>query len=607
VGLGGMGLPPIMLDDSTRSLTLQRRERAHILVVQGGSSSLFHLPWAGAVVIGRAPGVDVRLASSASSRQHARITVSDGDIEIVDLESHNGTRVNGERITGPRVLTSGDVIAIGDTVLVLHSTRAVGPSAGRALVPFAALRQRLDEEVERAVGYERPLGVATLSFGVGGWDAARVRAALERQLRLIDVIGQVSDTQVVVLLPELQKEAVVASTERMVLALRAVVPSVKGGVASLPGDGCRGDALLGASRTAAVLAEPGAVKDAADCSRHFTFGDRAVWVADPAMLQVYELIARLAKSDLSVLVGGETGVGKENAAYAIHHWSARAERPIVTLNCAALPDTLVESELFGYEKGAFSGAAATKPGLLEQADGGTVFLDEVGELTLVAQAKLLRALESKRVTRLGSVKERAVDLRVVTATNRKLEEEVKAGRFRQDLLFRLNAATVLLPPLRERPREVALLSRTFLDAARERAGQAPLSISAAAMDLLTRYEWPGNVRELKNAMEFAAATVSDEVLEPGHLPSTLLGAADEALAGDDGQAPAPSGKTAERRFRPIADELRDLERRRMEEALEAAGGVQKRAAELIAMPLRTFAMKAKQHGLTGKRRGGDGA
>src|SRR5262249_15354084 len=176
-----------------------------------------------------------------------------------------------------------------------------------------------------------------------------------------------------------------------------------------------------------------------------------------------ELIRRLAGSTMPVLVTGETGAGKELAASAIHHLSPRNKQRFVPLNCAAMQDTLVESELFGYERGAFSGAAGQKPGLLEVADGGTVFLDEVGELSPATPAKLLRALEEKRIMRLGGTRSIDVDVRIVAATHRNLEEEVKAGRFRQDLFFRLSAATVVLPPLRDRPRELGILARAFLD------------------------------------------------------------------------------------------------------------------------------------------------
>jgi DNA-binding NtrC family response regulator len=340
-------------------------------------------------------------------------------------------------------------------------------------------------------------------------------------------------------------------------------------------------------------------------------GERTVVVADPAMKRLYDLIRRLAASELPVLILGETGAGKENAAFAVHHWSRRSGQPFVAINCATIGETLAESELFGYEKGAFTGATAPKTGLLETAAGGTVFLDEVGELPLGAQAKLLRALETRRILRVGGTKERDIDIRIVAATHRLLEKEVEAGRFRKDLFFRLGAATVVLPPLRDRPSEVGVLAERFLSAACTANGREPLTLSPATLLALGRYGWPGNVRELKNTLDYVAATAVEPVVEPNHLPERILAAlqpprapvapvAPAAVAPAQPVAPAlessPEAAPAARRA-PLAEELKALERERMVEALRATGGVKVRAAELIGMPLRTFALKCKQYGL----------
>jgi DNA-binding NtrC family response regulator len=276
-----------------------------------------------------------------------------------------------------------------------------------------------------------------------------------------------------------------------------------------------------------------------------------------------------------------------------------------------MQESLVESELFGHERGAFSGAIAAKPGLLEIAHGGTIFLDEVGELALGIQAKLLRAVESRRVMRVGGVREHEIDFRLVTATNRDLEAEVRAGRFRRDLLYRLAVATVEIPPLRERPREIEILARAFLADACRRAGRSPLSLSEAAMQRLEAHAWPGNVRELRNAMLLVAATVIGERIEPGDL--RLAGAAREpgGSATDSARERSDAPRASDARLdaaaaaagapaRPIAEEIEQLEARRMAEALAACGGVQIRAAALIGMPLRTFSTKAKQYGLSSR-------
>ena len=333
---------------------------------------------------------------------------------------------------------------------------------------------------------------------------------------------------------------------------------------------------------------------------HFRFelGGRSILLAEPAMLAIYELLRRLAASRLPVLITGETGVGKENAAYAVHHWSPRALGPFVTVNCAALPDSLLESELFGHERGAFTGATHTRIGLFEASDGGTVFLDEVGELSVAAQARLLRVLEAKRLSRVGSTAERDVDLRVVCATHRSIEEDVKTGRFREDLFYRLGGATVALLPLRERRRELPFLARDFLDDARRRAELPPLKISAEAMQCLHAHDWPGNIRELRNAMEFAAAVVGPHgTVERSHLPQCLQPHCPKAPSQGSAFQMAPQTDQKQQTFRVLSEELQELERRRMTEALDATGGVQTRAAALIGMPLRTFVVKLKQHGL----------
>jgi two-component system, NtrC family, response regulator AtoC len=333
-------------------------------------------------------------------------------------------------------------------------------------------------------------------------------------------------------------------------------------------------------------------------------GEREVIVADSAMIRIYELIERLARSDLTVLVCGETGSGKENAAYAVHHGSPRASRTFLTLNCAALQDTLLESELFGHKKGAFSGAVSDKIGLLEQAEGGTVFLDEVGELSLAAQAKLLRSIENRRIIRLGDTHEREIDIRIVAATNRDLEQEVAAKRFRDDLYFRLSTAQVHLPPLRERPGEIPILARAFLQKACAAARREIPELSGPVMARLTAYHWPGNVRELSNVIRYVAATATAPVVEIAHLPASVFAtgqpkrdadAASTATATTTATGPHGADAASGPRFRPLADELRELEMLRMTQALEASDGVQTQAARLLGMPIRTFVHKLKRY------------
>ena len=283
----------------------------------------------------------------------------------------------------------------------------------------------------------------------------------------------------------------------------------------------------------------------------------------------------------------------EPPALAIHYFSpTRRGRRLVSLNCAAFTETLVESELFGHERGAFTGAVTTKVGLLEAASGGTVFLDEVAELSPATQAKLLRALDAKRIMRLGDTVERPIDVRLVAATHRDLSVEVGAGRFRSDLYYRLSGATLWVPPLRDRPRELSLLTRHFLDEACRRVGRDPMRITDDAIRALAAHRFAGNVRELRHVIEYVVAAYDDPVLEAWHLEERLASSPGAPLE----VTPAKRAATSPR-FRPIEDEVRELETERMRAALAECGGNQRRAAQRIAMPLRTFVTKLARYGI----------
>ena len=555
---------------------------AYLLVVENDSSRIFHLPRSGVVVIGRGHEVELRLDHASVSRRHATIRVDDGVVRIADLGSHNGTRVNGEAVSEARVLASGDVATVGDVVCVVHFSEPALPA--RASYAETAWRRRLAEELERAMTYRRELAVIAVLA------PQLVASSLAPALRMIDVIGDFDGGQLLLLLPEADRELARSTAARVLES----VPAARLGVAVCPADACDADTILLAARAAARRTAPGTIGEHAESATRIELGARHVWIADPAMTRMFAHLERLASSELNVLITGETGVGKENAAYAVHHWSRRSG-PFIAVNCAALgPESLVDSELFGHDKGAFTGATSAKAGLFESAAGGTVFLDEVGELPLSIQAKLLRALEVRTITRLGESRERPIDVRLVAATNRSLEVEAAEGRFRQDLYFRLGGATVILPPLRDRRCEIPLLARRFLDEACARAGREAMTITPAAMQVLLTHAWPGNVRELKNTIEYVVAAAPDELVEPADLPERLggsgAGLAVPVVATDPpSEPPTP--------FRPISEELRDLERRRMAEALAAAGGVKTRAASLIEMPIRTFTLKLKQYRL----------
>jgi two-component system, NtrC family, response regulator AtoC len=295
------------------------------------------------------------------------------------------------------------------------------------------------------------------------------------------------------------------------------------------------------------------------------YGFDAIIGNSPAMQQIKVLLARVAASPAStVLLNGETGTGKDLAAKAIHYNSDRASRSFVNITCSALPEQLLESELFGHERGAFTDARQQKRGLFETADGGTVFLDEIGEMTATLQAKLLRFLEEKAFKRVGGLADVRVDVRVVAATNRDLEDEVKAGKFREDLFYRLQVMPILLPPLRERKGDVPLLASYYIERFNREFKKRVRGLSPAATKLLEQYQWPGNVRELRNAIERAMLLIDRDRLEPDDF--TTLTRSVEATAF---------------KLPPGGVNLDEVERQLLTQALERAGGNQSQAAQLL--------------------------
>jgi two-component system response regulator AtoC len=578
----------------------------YLMCIEGDRSWTLRIPASGELTIGRDPQGGLVLEDALVSRTHAQLLIVPDGMRLTDLGSRHGTLVNGERITAPRIVASGDVIAIGGTMLIVRS-RVV--AAGRHVVDRQALARRLAEELARAQQYQRELAVIVVR--TADRDPARMIAAIADAVRVIDTVAPIDDGMIAVVLPELGVDEAITVASELRRRLVEITADVVMGVAAAPIDGIDADTLLAAARGATAGATPGSVVVAGGAVQTVVVGGRRFVIGDPAMVRLYELATRLARSDLPILIEGETGVGKEMAAAAIHQASPRNAAPFVSVNCAAIPETLAESELFGHARGAFSGALAAKVGQIEAASGGTLFLDEIGELSLAVQAKLLRVVENGELTRVGEVAPRAINLRIVAATNRDLDAEVEAGRFRRDLYFRLGAARLTLPPLRDRPRDLGLLIRDLLEQACDRVGRRRLGLSVAATYALFLHDWPGNVRELRNTLDYAATAAPDDAteVEIWHLPVTMaaLARAQDAdrldqdisavgmVVPPDPDAPAVAPSTGT--FRPIADEVRELERARMVEALRATDGVQNRAAELIEMPLRTFATKLKRYAI----------
>jgi Nif-specific regulatory protein len=303
------------------------------------------------------------------------------------------------------------------------------------------------------------------------------------------------------------------------------------------------------------------------------------------MQEVYRQISQVARTNTTVLLRGESGTGKELIAHAIHYNSTRARKPFIKVSCAALPQDLIESELFGYEKGAFTGAQTMKKGRFELADGGTLFLDEVGELNLTTQIKLLRALQEREFERLGGTETIKSNIRLIAATNKDLEKAIADGEVREDLYYRLNVFSIFVPPLRERKADVLLLADHFLEKFSREHGKKIKRISTPAIDMLASYHWPGNVREVANAIERAVVVCDAQVVHAYHLPPTL-------------QTAEASGTT---QTASLKDALEAVEKDVLQDALKSARGNRAKAARLLATTERIFNYRVKKFGIDWRR------
>jgi DNA-binding NtrC family response regulator len=433
--------------------------QAYLVVEHEGRFTVERLLEGRPVAIGRAADAHFVIDNPRVSLRHARITLTDGRIEVADLGSRNGTKLDAAVLRNEaRYATSGSVVQIGPTRIVIART-------------------------------DRPLSYAS--------EAARRRPEPEAR-----------------------------------------------------DDGARRDSVPPS--------------------------DEAVVVADPAMRALDQVISRISSTSATVLIIGETGVGKEVVAEKIHRASSRARRPFVRLNCASLPEGLLESELFGHEKGAFTGADRRRLGYFQAANQGTLLLDEIGEMPLPLQAKLLRVLEQRTLTRLGGTEEVAVDVRILCATHRDLAEEVAAGRFRQDLFYRISTFTLEVPPLRARPTEILLLADMFV---RRFASGSPPALTAEVTERLLAHAWPGNVRELRNAIEHAVVMADGAPIRVTHLPRAVRGGASSDAAA------------------PIRDRVQDVERAAIVAALTQENDNRTRAAKRLGMSRRALIYKMIKYGL----------
>ncbi len=543
-------------------------------------------------VVGRAHPSDVVIPDLGLSRRHAEFTWQTDGVYVEDLDSTNGTKLGGEEITTARIMP-GDTVQLGGAVTASINMQS-GAAHLRGIDSNEGFRRRLQEEVTRAKSFRRKLSllmIRALSLDEG--HVARWAPRIRAELRDVDRMTLYGQQSALVLLPEMSQDEASLIAKQLVATERLGEPPLVCGVASFP-ERATGDALVDAARQAARKAKPShrvhvaSAEDDEEVRR-----ERSVVIASQKMREVYDLVRKVAASTIPVLVQGETGTGKEVIASAIHNASSRRNGPMRSINCGAIPATLIESVLFGHEKGAFTGAERTAPGLFEQADGGTVLLDEVGELSQQAQAALLRVLETKRVLRVGGTEEREVDVRVVAATHRDLEAMTKDGTFRLDLLYRLNTMQIRVPPLRERPEEIEALAELFLQEANRASGTTVTGIDDDARRLLRTYEWPGNVRELRNVIERAVIVSQGDEITAEDLGERLRGPAVVVPSPTD---MPPPGEPTDAEM-PFKDRIREYETALILDALRRAEGNQTAAAKLLKMPLRTLVHKIKTYGI----------
>ena len=560
-----------------------------LVIVGDAHFSSDTLPERGSVVIGRDPDCEVCIPDGNISRQHARVSVANA-VTIEDLGSTNGTRVGGRALVrGETVeISPDDVITIGPLSLILQR-RSFARKRPRRIWGHDYIEGRLEDECARGERYGTAFAFAHLELSPDP-PAARVRNAFQSALRSVDVTGIYGPGQYEVLLVGADADTGQAIVARLRDELEELTETVAVGIACYPGDGTSPDDLAARARAHAR----------GDDQPSGSYENDVV-VVDDRMRELHDLARRVASDDISALLTGETGVGKEILAELIHRSSPRAAKPFVRLNTAALPEALLESELFGHTRGAFTGATHAKTGLIEAADGGTLFFDEIGEMPVATQVKLLRVIETRQVTPVGSVEVRSVDVRFVAATNRDLERQVDAGRFRADLYYRLNGICLVIPPLRERVSEIEPLARQFLRAACQRTHRDPQpELGPEALDLMLRYSWPGNIRELRNAMERAALLCTGPVITAQHLATdkmrtTLRDASASEWAGDTLPG-GPSESSGD-----DSDEAAG-EKERIRDALLRSGGNQRAAAKLLGISPRTMVNRLNKYGFPRPRK-----
>lgn len=601
-------LPRFFVEEKTSETLVI--EKSYLLVLNGKQAGTVFTVDAHSHTMGRGTSADFQLHDEQASREHLAFRIENGLTVVEDLKSTNGSFVNAKKVQKPLALTDGDEIQIGGTKLKFS---VLNPIDGTRLgiLNHGYFEMRMIEELDRSVRYKRPTSIVALrilfdpnhAFDVS--EQANTYSALvnytRKVIRNMDVMAHYGKHDLEIMLPETSideaEKLAVRITKNHKLGPRIFL---KAGLASYPDHGSSKDMLLEKARDALKEAEVQG-KDVVQAKRisgqiaKKNTANKTV-VASPKMKEVFELAERVAQSTITVLILGETGVGKEVVADVIHQKSKRSTKPLVCVNCAALTETLLESELFGHEKGSFTGADHTKIGLFETADGGTIFLDEVGEMPQKTQAKLLRVLQSKKIMRVGSNKEINTEVRVVAATNRDLESQVKNGTFREDLFYRLNAATIFIPPLRERQEEIEELVNFFIQKFCDENDFAMKQLGSDALKVLQRYPWPGNIRELKNTVERAVIISEGDTIDVQSLGTKMsLASISQSSFNASQNNNDDSAHLDETQLGDMKEVVGSYERKLILRALEETGWNQTKAAEILNVPRRTLVSKIKKY------------
>jgi transcriptional regulator with GAF, ATPase, and Fis domain len=533
----------------------------------------------GDVRIGAAPSAHIRLAEADAAGEHCTVRFADGRFQIVDHRSAAGTYVNGMRITR-HCLEPGDQVSICDTVLLYREDTAAPQSetqqhtllhACSLLFLFRALamasgghRSLFADQIVKLIAGMVPCREGVVLLGRDAEELCSAAGEPAAAAPLSELIGRIC-----------REGAVVEPSARVV----ALALYVRGEIAGLLAAWFPDEEAVNLSHHRDTLSAVGTVAAAAlenvrsverlqaenaSLLNQLGAGETGMVGESPGIRKLQRMLARVAPQDTPVLILGESGTGKELVARALHKQSARASKPFVAINCAALTETLLESELFGHEKGAFTGAVVQKKGKLETAQGGTVFLDEIGELPVTLQAKLLRVLQEREFERVGGTKTLKLDIRLLAATNRDLAAEARRGTFREDLFHRLNVVALSVPPLRDRRDDIPALARHFLNLSAARCRRRVAGISLEAETCLVNYSWPGNIRELENAIERAVVLGQSDNLLPEDLPETVL---------ESASIPEVPGA--------LQSSIAATKRQAIMAAWREAGGVHDRAADLL--------------------------